>query len=151
MPSATSRPKLTTFTTAVGSIRQQTGCRRCGTKLRLFKNTLCRCPGLLDHYTLTFFAAAKKDKQRKRLKPLMLSGHRGLPRVVVRLESVFVHLHAPVTRASTSGGAARAEEFFITPLPSVALLWREFARWLLAPLACKKSRSLLSLEINLDT
>ncbi|CAE6873509.1 hypothetical protein R69658_08268 [Paraburkholderia aspalathi] len=27
---------------------------------------LSGCPGLLDHYTLTFFAAAKKDKQRKR-------------------------------------------------------------------------------------
>src|SRR5246127_4191939 len=28
---------------------------------------LSGCPGLLDHYTLTFFAAAKKDKKRKRL------------------------------------------------------------------------------------
>ena len=49
---------------------------------------------------LTFFAAAKKDKQRKRLKPLMLSGHRSLLGVVVRLESVFVPLHVLVTRAS---------------------------------------------------
>ena len=38
---------------------------------------------------LTFFAAAKKDKQRKRLKPPMLSGHRSLQVVVVHLESVF--------------------------------------------------------------
>src|SRR5579859_1405998 len=30
----------------------------------------------------------------------MLSGHRGLLRVVVHLESGFVHLHTPVTRAS---------------------------------------------------
>ena len=41
---------------------------------------------------LTFFAAAKKDKQRKRLKPLMLSVHRGLLRVVVHLESVLSHI-----------------------------------------------------------
>ncbi|MFL9989716.1 hypothetical protein, partial [Paraburkholderia sediminicola] len=38
--------------------------------------------------------------KRKRLKPLMLSGHRGLQRVVVHLEFVLVPLHAPVTRAS---------------------------------------------------
>ena len=49
---------------------------------------------------LTFFAAAKKDKQRKRLKPLMLSGHRSLLRVVVHLESGFVPLHVLVTRVS---------------------------------------------------
>ncbi|MFM0236486.1 hypothetical protein, partial [Paraburkholderia sediminicola] len=30
----------------------------------------------------------------------MLNGHRGLLRVVVHLESGFVHLHTPVTRAS---------------------------------------------------
>ena len=30
--------------------------------------------------------------KRKQLKPLMLSGHRGLLRVVVRLESVFSHV-----------------------------------------------------------
>ena len=41
---------------------------------------------------LTFFAAAKKDKQRKRLKPLMLSVHRGLLRVVVHLESVLARV-----------------------------------------------------------
>ncbi|MFM0503765.1 hypothetical protein [Paraburkholderia caffeinilytica] len=41
---------------------------------------------------LTFFAAAKKDKQRKRLKPLMLSGFRGLQAVVVHLESVPSHI-----------------------------------------------------------
>ncbi|CAE6749368.1 hypothetical protein R69658_02641 [Paraburkholderia aspalathi] len=38
--------------------------------------------------------------KRKQLKPLMLSGHRGLLRVVVHLESGFVPLHTPVTRAS---------------------------------------------------
>src|SRR5260370_24835477 len=42
----------------------------------------------------------RKVGKRKRLKPLILSGHRGLLRVVVHLESVFVHLHSPVTRAS---------------------------------------------------
>ncbi|SOE63152.1 hypothetical protein SAMN05446635_2273 [Burkholderia sp. OK233] len=42
----------------------------------------------------------RKVGKRKRLKPLLLSGVRGLLRVVVHLESVFVHLHTPVTRAS---------------------------------------------------
>src|SRR5258708_1381277 len=42
----------------------------------------------------------RKVGKRKRLKPLMLSGRGGLLRVVVHLESVFVHLHSPVTRAS---------------------------------------------------
>ncbi|MFM0092687.1 hypothetical protein PQR46_38025, partial [Paraburkholderia sediminicola] len=42
----------------------------------------------------------RKVGKRKQLKPLMLSGVRGLLRVVVHLESVFVHLHALVTRAS---------------------------------------------------
>ncbi|MFL9989738.1 hypothetical protein, partial [Paraburkholderia sediminicola] len=42
----------------------------------------------------------RKVGKRKQLKPLILSGHRGLLRVVVHLESVFVHLHALVTRAS---------------------------------------------------
>src|SRR5260370_34933905 len=42
----------------------------------------------------------RKVGKRKRLKPLMLSGVRGLLRVVVHLESVFVHLHMLVTRAS---------------------------------------------------
>jgi hypothetical protein len=41
---------------------------------------------------LTFFAAAKKDKQRKRLKPPILSGSRSLLGVVVHLESVFSHI-----------------------------------------------------------
>ena len=34
----------------------------------------------------------RKVGKRKRLKPLMLSGHRSLLRVVVRLESVFSHI-----------------------------------------------------------
>ena len=38
--------------------------------------------------------------KRKQLKPLILSGHRGLLGVVVHLESVFVPLHRLVTRAS---------------------------------------------------
>src|SRR5258708_3156672 len=42
----------------------------------------------------------RKVGKRKRLKPLLLSGSHGLLRVVVHLESVFVHLHSPVTRAS---------------------------------------------------
>ena len=42
----------------------------------------------------------RKVGKRKRLKPLLLSGHRGLLRVVVHLESVFVHVQASVTRAS---------------------------------------------------
>src|SRR5579859_2063335 len=42
----------------------------------------------------------RKVGKRKRLKPLLLSGHCSLPGVVVHLESVFVHLHTPVTRAS---------------------------------------------------
>ena len=42
----------------------------------------------------------RKVGKRKRLKPLLLSGARSLHRVVVHLESVFVHLHTPVTRAS---------------------------------------------------
>jgi len=42
----------------------------------------------------------RKVGKRKRLKPLLLSGSRGLQTVVVHLESGFVHLQAPVTRAS---------------------------------------------------
>jgi hypothetical protein len=38
---------------------------------------------------LTFFAAAKKDKQRKRLKPLILKRVPRTATVVVHLESVF--------------------------------------------------------------
>ena len=65
---------------------------------------------------LTFFAAAKKDKQRKRLTPLMLSGHRGLLRVVVHLESVLVHLHALVTRVSFFRRRCAAEALFMDPV-----------------------------------
>ncbi|MGB8421892.1 hypothetical protein, partial [Paraburkholderia sp.] len=49
------------------------------------------CPCLLDHYTLTFFAAAKKDKQRKRLAPPAKRVPRTVT-VVVHLESVFSHI-----------------------------------------------------------
>ncbi|RKE36571.1 hypothetical protein B0G76_2772 [Paraburkholderia sp. BL23I1N1] len=41
---------------------------------------------------LTFFAAAKKDKQRKRLKPLILKRVPRAATVVVHLESEFSHL-----------------------------------------------------------
>ncbi|CAE6743865.1 hypothetical protein R69776_02596 [Paraburkholderia nemoris] len=40
--------------------------------------------------------------KRKQLKPLLLSGHRGLLGVVVHLESGFVHLHTLVTRGSSA-------------------------------------------------
>ncbi len=50
----------------------------------------------------TYFSLPPQRKvgKRKRLKPLMLSGHRSLRQVVAHLESVFVHLHTLVTRAS---------------------------------------------------
>jgi LytS/YehU family sensor histidine kinase len=41
---------------------------------------------------LTFFAAAKKDKQRKRLKPLVLKRVPRTVAVVVHLESVASHI-----------------------------------------------------------
>jgi len=44
----------------------------------------------------------REVSKRKQLKPLLLSGHRGLLRVVVHLESVFVHLHTLVTKDSSA-------------------------------------------------
>ena len=61
MPSATSRPTSTTFTTADGFIRQGTECRQRGTKLRVFKNTLSGCPGLLDHYNIVVTLKTKNE------------------------------------------------------------------------------------------
>jgi predicted membrane metal-binding protein len=63
----------------------------CGVGLFLFCYwfiSVCPCAG----QALTFFAAAKKDKQRKRLTP---PAYKRVPRtvaVVVHLESVFSHI-----------------------------------------------------------
>ena len=65
----------------------------------------------------------RKVGKRKRLKPLVLSGHRSLQRVVVHLESVFVHLLALVTRASylPSRTTCSPEEQFNKPVVRLVL------------------------------
>ena len=73
----------------------------------------------------TYFSLPPQRKvgKRKRLKPLMLSGHRSLQQVVVHLESVFVHLHTLVTRASylPSRTTCSPEEPFNKPVVRVIL------------------------------
>ncbi|MFM0010490.1 hypothetical protein, partial [Paraburkholderia sediminicola] len=61
--------------------------------------------------------------KRKQLKPLMLSGHRGLHRVVVHLESGFVHLHAPVTRASYFRRRYARRSVYLNPIAAFSCVW----------------------------
>ncbi len=70
----------------------------------------------------------RKVGKRKRLKPLLLSGDRGLYRVVVHLESVFVPLHAPVTRVS----------YFQRRCARRSVVQKPLVTWGLSPSSCDR-------------
>ncbi|SOE99201.1 hypothetical protein SAMN05446635_7209 [Burkholderia sp. OK233] len=53
----------------------------------------------------------------------MLSGHRGSLQVVVHLESGFVHLHAPVTRASFFRRRCARRSAYLKPITAFYHVW----------------------------
>ena len=69
--------------------------------------------------------------KRKQLKPLLLSGYRSLQRVVVHLESVFVHLHTPVTRASYFRRRCARRRVLLQTTPYVVTLTPRHRPWLI--------------------
>ena len=68
--------------------------------------------------------------KRKQLKPLLLSGYRGLLRVVVHLESGFVHPQASVTRVSYFRRRCARRRVLLNTARCVFAFPPHSARWL---------------------